>query len=44
VLPAYGDALEASENVERPVQSLAELAVADNVDADVGLLAHNLSD
>ena len=38
----YGDALEAFENVERPVQSLAELAVADNVDADVGLLAHNL--
>ena len=26
------------------MQSLAELAVTDNVDADLGLLAHNLSD
>jgi hypothetical protein len=40
----HTDALEPLENVERPIEPLAELAVADDVDAGVGLLPHHLGD
>jgi len=39
-----GDAGEAVVNVKGPVAALAELAVADDVDARVGLLAHDSVD
>src|SRR5262249_37366908 len=38
------EAAEAKQRVLRPTDRLAELAVADDVDADVGLLAHDLDD
>src|SRR5262249_18704308 len=38
------EAAEAKQRVLRPTDRLAELAVADDVDADVGLLAHDLGD
>ena len=41
---AHGNALEPLENIECPVQPLAELAVADDVDTGLGLLAHDLGD
>ncbi len=41
---SHGNALEPLENVERPIEPLAELAVADDVDAGLGLLAHHLGD
>jgi hypothetical protein len=39
-----GDATEAVVDVEGPVAALAELAVADDVDACLGLLAHDRVD
>src|SRR5262249_20599233 len=39
-----GDATEAVMDVEGPVAALAELAVADDVDARLGLLAHDRVD
>src|SRR5262249_55208466 len=39
-----GDATEAVMDVEGPVAALAELAVADDVDAGLGLLAHDRVD
>ena len=38
------DAGHAIVNVERPIAALAELAIADDVDAGIGLLAHDFRD
>src|SRR4029077_18086112 len=39
-----GEAAQPLEHVARPADILAELAVADDVDADLGLLAHHICD
>ena len=41
--PAF-EAAEAKQRVLRPTDRFSELAVADDVDADIGLLAHDLGD
>lgn len=40
----YRDAAKPLEDVEGPVDALGEFAVADDIDADIGLLTHNLGD
>src|SRR5262249_12460530 len=40
----HGNAFEAFEDVERPIEPLTKFAIADNIDASLRLLAHDLSD